>query len=323
MTAGKVARAFLSVFFLSGCGYIGDPLPPLANIPSQVKDLAAVQRGARIIVQFTPPQRTTEGIAIKDPLRFDLRVGVVAASVDAGIWSAAARRIPESALPYSIPSAEWTGKEVAIAVNIIGSNGKESGWSNFANVPVVVPPPMPESVRAEPTAQGVRLTWQGPSGEFRVFRRTGDEANFTRLAVVTANEWLDAGTEFGKPYRYLVQRTVKLDATREAESEPSAEVTIVPRDTFPPAVPASVRASGGVESIELSWDASPDSDLAGYRIYRAVGKGGLEKLAEAGPIPAYSDRAVERGKTYRYAVTAIDQTGNESQRSAVVEGAFQ
>ena len=30
---------------LAGCGYIGDPLPPLLNIPARVTDLTAVQRG--------------------------------------------------------------------------------------------------------------------------------------------------------------------------------------------------------------------------------------------------------------------------------------
>ena len=59
----------------TGCGYTGDPLPPLANIPARVLDLAAIQRGGRIMVQFTVPPRTTEGVAIKTPLKLDLRIG--------------------------------------------------------------------------------------------------------------------------------------------------------------------------------------------------------------------------------------------------------
>ena len=36
-------------------------------------------------------------------------------------------------------------------------------------------------------------------------------------------------------------------------------------------------------------------------------------------IPSYSDHQVEHGKTYRYAVSAIDKSGNESARSGPVE----
>ena len=313
-----VAQAFLLVFvvFLAGCGYVGDPLPPLANIPAKVEDLAAVQRGARIIVQFTIPEMTTEGIAIKTPPRVDLRIGTAA---DPTAWAAQARKIPEGRLPYSIPSEDWTGQEVAIAVNVIGANGKESGWSNLVNLPIVAPPPQPASVRADPTHEGVRLTWQGPPGEFRVFRSSREEKNFAPVATVSENTWTDHSSEFGKPYLYLVQRIVKLDDRRQAESEPSEEVAITPRDLFPPTVPTGLRANASIDSIELSWERSPESDLAGYRIYRSVADGAFEKIADTGQIPAFSDRAVERGKQYRYAVTSIDQAGNESTKSAVAE----
>ena len=46
---------------VTGCGYVGDPLPPALNIPVPVADLNAVQRGDQIIIQFTVPQMTTEG----------------------------------------------------------------------------------------------------------------------------------------------------------------------------------------------------------------------------------------------------------------------
>jgi fibronectin type 3 domain-containing protein len=38
-----------------------------------------------------------------------------------------------------------------------------------------------------------------------------------------------------------------------------------------------------------------------------------------GVIPSYSDRQVEPGKTYRYAIAALSKTGYESARSAPVE----
>ena len=50
----------LSAFLTSGCGYIAGPVPPLANIPARVHDLAAIQRGTKIVAHFSIPQLTTE-----------------------------------------------------------------------------------------------------------------------------------------------------------------------------------------------------------------------------------------------------------------------
>src|ERR1017187_9919937 len=104
----------------AGCGYVADPLPPLANIPPRVSDLAAVQRGGRIIVQFTLPAKTAEGHPIPAPLLLDLRAGT-ADQFDENQWAGGARQIPPAATAngvarYEIPSADWTGKEVIFGV---------------------------------------------------------------------------------------------------------------------------------------------------------------------------------------------------------------
>ena len=87
------AAALIVAVCGAGCGYVGDPLPPLANVPSPVSDLAAIQRGGRIIVQFTVPVTTTEGHPIPPPLQLDLRAGT-AEQFDENQWAASARRIP-------------------------------------------------------------------------------------------------------------------------------------------------------------------------------------------------------------------------------------
>jgi hypothetical protein len=40
-------------------------------------------------------------------------------------------------------------------------------------------------------------------------------------------------------------------------------------------------------------------------------------------VPAYGDSKVEPGKKYRYEISAVDLTGNESVRTAPVEAAAQ
>jgi hypothetical protein len=311
--------------WLAGCGYVGDPRPPLANIPPRVSDLAALQRGGRIIVQFTVPALTTEGHPIPPPLKLDLRAGT-ADQFEPNQWAAGARRIPPGAVTngtarYEIPAADWTGKEVIFGEQTAAGNGKQSGWSNFVVVPVVTPPEKPGGLAPTVTQQGVRLTWQARGTDFRIFRKTGD-GSYAPVGDVHTPEWTDTATEFGTRYAYLVQTIVKLENHKEAESDLSDEASIIPRDIFPPAVPQAVQGSSAPNSIELNWERNTEEDLSGYRVYRGEGNGALEKIADVSVVPSYSDRRVEHGRTYHYQISAVDQSGNESPRSAPVEVAM-
>src|SRR5579885_3098954 len=88
--SGARLRATISLYALAlaGCGYIGDPLPPLLNIPARVNDLAAVQRGGKLIVQFTLPRVTTEGSLIKGDIRAELHGGTADQPFQADAWAA-------------------------------------------------------------------------------------------------------------------------------------------------------------------------------------------------------------------------------------------
>lgn len=322
----KVAPGVFAVLLLAGgCGYVGDPLPPLANVPGRITGLTATQEGARIAVQFAVPPLTTEGVPIKEPLMLELRIGPGGAPFHEDEWAAGARPVPvqttNGKARGETSSTAWTGTEVVVGARAIGSNKKESGWS-FVVLPVVAPPPQPRDVRAEMTAQGVRLTWQAGAMKFRVFRRA-DNQEFSALADTDKPEYTDSEAKFGQSYSYLVRGIVPLSENREAESDPSAAATIVPRDIVPPAAPAGLRASAAPNSIELSWNQNTESDLAGYRIYRSGPGEPLHKLADTGLLPAYSDRAVERGKTYQYSISAVDQSGNESARGAPVRATLE
>jgi fibronectin type 3 domain-containing protein len=71
-------------------------------------------------------------------------------------------------------------------------------------------------------------------------------------------------------------------------------------------------------SIDLSWQPDTEPDLAGYVVYRSSDGTGWERISGPVPVngPAYRDTTVEKNHVYRYAVSAIDQTGHESKRSS-------
>jgi hypothetical protein len=69
-------------------------------------------------------------------------------------------------------------------------------------------------------------------------------------------------------------------------------------------------------SADLKWKASV-SRVVGYNVYRSETDGGPYIKLTSAPVRAtnYTDRSVQSGHTYFYAVTAVDSRGKESERS--------
>lgn len=285
----------------TGCGYIGEPLPPSLKLPARIKDLAAVQRGDKIVVQYTLPTLTTEGQPISTPPEIQLRV------------NGEARAIPSGVTRYEFSAAPFYNQTVSLAIYLLNSNQRHAGPSNTIALQVVPAPPTPSDIRALSDPAGVKLSWQPSSGTFRVLRKAEEEKQFAVVATTRGPAFIDTNTEFGKTYRYIVQTLVA-----SAESDLSSEVTVTPKDTFAPAAPAGVKAVVSTQSIELVWERNMEPDLGGYRVYRATGDGPFTRVTEMQESPSYSDRKLTAGTTFRYRVSAIDRAGNESELSAVV-----
>jgi len=144
---------------------------------------------------------------------------------------------------------------------------------------------------------------------------------------------LDSSIRFGQTYEYRAQRVARV----VVDGEPvelagplSDPIRVEAIDTFPPAVPTGLAAvataadSATGPSIDLSWLPVSEADLAGYAVYRREGDTSdspWQRISPAPPVvgPAFHDAQVQPGHTYHYAVTAIDQLGHESTRSAEAE----
>jgi fibronectin type 3 domain-containing protein len=319
-----LAAAIAAISLIAtGCGYIGGVIPPYANIPGDPTELAVVQRGSMLYAHFKLPQLTTELRPIKGDLELDLRAGPPPNPWNAAQWAEGARKIaPESVKDgvaiYRFPALTWAGKEITVATRVVGSNGKASNWSSLATFTVVSPLAVPADVAAVTVENGVRLTWRGPAGRYRILR-SADGATYAEIGTSTSPEFLDSTAEFGKAYTYLVQAFTELADHREAQSDLSEALKFTPKDTFPPAAPTGLRATASANTVELSWEANTEPDLALYRVYRSTDGGAFEKIAEVTDIPTYSDKGVQAGKTYRYVITAVDKSGNESTRSTIAE----
>jgi len=312
-----------SILYLlaSGCGYVGDPLYPALGIPSRITDLVAVERGNRIDATFTVPPLTTEGMALKNVGTVELRAGPIAAGNSTAQWaeSAALAKVPppqNGLYRASLPLApDWIGKDVVVGVRVANTKGRMSDWSNFQFVNVQPPLAPPTAFHLTPVLEGVRLAWSAPNEtKFRIYRRAGDETAFTELSTVEKSEYTDANTEYGKTYDYYV-----MGLNGQIESDAVGPVSITPKDIFPPAVPTGVTASAAINTIELAWERNTEPDFKQYRVFRSAENSPFQQIADGPEAPAYSDSKVESGKHYRYQIVAVDQAGNASPPSAIVE----
>jgi fibronectin type 3 domain-containing protein len=80
-------------------------------------------------------------------------------------------------------------------------------------------------------------------------------------------------------------------------------------DVFPPAAPRSLSAVATEKSVNLSWEANGEADLAGYLVLRSDRPDGpLEPLqTEVITETTWNDTSVKPGARYRYAVVAVDK----------------
>ncbi|MFL6352591.1 MAG: fibronectin type III domain-containing protein [Bryobacteraceae bacterium] len=327
-----VAAISFAVLFSAGCGYIGPVVPPSPQIPNRVSNLAAIERGDRILISFTTPPRTTDGLVIKRFSEIELRIGPAITPFDFGRWSAAAKQyllpLPprndaDSPKPLpisdSIPVSDWQGKRVAVAVRAaVRKEGHYSSWSNLVRL-TVGPPLAPPIIEAKPTAEGIKLKFEDVGGgiQYRIFRQAPSDRAPVEIALARKPEYVDTSSQYDVPYKYSA-----IAVKDAAESLPSKPFVVAAIDEFAPKVPASITALAAANSVEVSWERSPDIDLKGYYVYRAVNGGAFERQEGLVSLPTYSDHNVEHGKSYRYAVSAVDQKNNESAKSAVAEVAY-
>ena len=129
----------------------------------------------------------------------------------------------------------------------------------------------------------------------------------------------DSDSGVNGTYSYYISGVV----SNQVETSPSQTVSIKISDIYPPEVPANLVCFKAPDHLFLTWKPSPDSDFAHYRVYRRSADEVDSKLiADKITASSYKDKDVQKGKTYIYTVSAVDQKGNESDQSNEVSEQF-
>ncbi len=148
-----------------------------------------------------------------------------------------------------------------------------------------------------------------------------------RLAKIGDTEsttFEDTQAELGRTYEYSV-RSIARYPGEALESADSNLAVVTVRDIIPPSAPVGLiavcaPAQGGTPGYaDLSWAISPETNIAGYSVYRSreAGVPGTRLNATLLLSPAFRDMNTEPGQHY-YRVTATDRSGNESPASVAV-----
>ena len=93
-----------------------------------------------------------------------------------------------------------------------------------------------------------------------------------------------------------------------------------PVDTTAPVAPTGVRATGAQTGVTVAWDSAPETDVAGYRVYRSAAAEGPFTELTSTPIDrrTYVDTTAPANLTSYYRVVAVDTSDNASAPSAIV-----
>jgi len=241
---------------------------------------------------------------------------------------------------------------ITYAVEALNDSGRGAGLSNQVQVPLAPTLPPPLDFGAEVSAQGVLITWKCDpassidSAEYRlrIFRRMKSSTNQSQIAELSFSEcaeqradkqstaaeqnykpeFYDQTFEWEKNYVYSAAVVTVIprgdQPAIQVEGDDTPEVAVFTRDIYPPGIPTGLQAvfsgPGQQPFIDLLWAPDTDPDLAGYNVYRREEGGQVVKInSDLVKTPAFRDTNVTSGKTYAYAVSAVDLRGNESAKS--------
>jgi len=222
------------------------------------------------------------------------------------------------------------GDRIEYRVEIVNDLGKATGKvleEEFEIEPVRAP--SPKNFTVENDGYEITLKWDYPSMNsvddkiirFELYYMDQGETLINDKLILrdnNRNEYTHRFTvdELGKENDFYVS-AIDITGREAARSE---TVTTFIEDNIAPGLVDNVQLVERSQGLELSWPVSPETDLAGYAIYRSVNSDDdFARLNDELHDPintVFIDSSVQEGNTYFYKISAVDNSGNEGKRSA-------
>ena len=346
-------KKFFSVFLASNlmlfcfcCGKKGNILPPLVRFPQTAENVRVVQKADQIILTWQNPTAYEDGSTLSVIEKIEIWVLERKAAEEAETAEILVEEYEQTAellatitedqiqksmiYSYDLSGKDYLSKKYTFSLRVKDKK-RYSPFSVLVSLKPMILPLPPTEVVAAVFPDRIEITWNPPLENrdqsspsnvkgYNIYRSEGEtEPQHLNAGLTEGEKYEDRNFVFGQTYRYFV-RASATDTSPYFESEDSEGMEILTKDTFAPEPPKGLISVAGQTVLAISWDANAEDDLDGYRVWRRE-EGATEfTLLTPDPIKesAYNDRAVEKGKMYAYAVTALDKDGNESQKSKTI-----
>ena len=325
---GLFIVVFVSCVLLTSCGSKAPPVPPGTIRPKAIKNLSYRVIPEGIELSWSVPVKNIDGTPLAKIKGFQLlKAEVPAKGACLGCPPPFGRpiNIPFEARPEKTRKMAYEDRTLRSGMRYTYRVRTVKGWlnvsdpSNQVSLAWHVPPSQPLEFTAQPSKDGIYLSWQAPvkwvDGRpidrkllFRIYKgRVGVGRWKAVPGLVDSIGYFDLAVKRGIRYRYRVA-AVFLYHGSEIEGACTHEKVAQPGDLTPPAAPMGLVAVQSAKGVEILWQENTEPDLAGYIVYRKDPDGLIDKLNNR-PVymPRFLDRTILSSGTYIYWVTAIDQ----------------
>ena len=214
------------------------------------------------------------------------------------------------------------------AVDFIKRESKPSKEA-FARPVDKTPPLIPEGVETTEEEGRIIVSWKMnlelDLSHYDIYRSTSPHGDFEKINKTPIQKdkpiYTDTDVVYGITYFYEI-KAIDLSGN---ESILSGAKTGHSKDLTPPSPPMDIRYEVKEHTVNLNWKAPKDPGLLGYYVYRGDERDKLVRIVGE-PIgkdtlkffdPGYRGRGLWPGKTYYYAVSALDLALNESEKTLV------
>ncbi len=174
-------------------------------------------------------------------------------------------------------------------------------------------PNVPEGVETEAAENQITLSWNAvtKASYYRIYR---DGATIPIADDVTGLRYMDSGLENGTTYNYRVSAVIDVGSCGVCilEGPKSDPIVAIPGRPISGA-PGNLSVSLRDREIRLTWSEVTDADR--YRIYRDGATTAIADIAET----SYTDTGLIYGRMYSYEVSAVNASGEESDKSHRIE----
>ena len=296
----------LSIAFIGvACGKVGAPVPP-SRLSERTDDLAAIQRGASILLSWPPPALVQDASSRSYISRVDIYrlterrdqepvldpddyadtaqvIGVLdRTTIEAQVKAPGHLHFTDAVNLTNLK--QQANMRLRYAVRYVNKRGQFGSFSNTVVVepaPAIALPPADLNAKAD-VQDAITISWSPPATDvdgvtpafvvgYNIYRRAARRAFGGELLnpePLTGTSFTDTRFQYLVDYVYFV-RSLSQGANGLVESADSEPLSFTPVDRFAPSAPEPVSIASSNGTISLFWPSSSERDVIGYNVYRS------------------------------------------------------